>query len=393
MSKYDYALCIIHSNAVSIIRTLNVLFSFGFEPNERIEGLSKSFREMYELVDHVGFSPMQIVTATALDICSRKEVLGEFQYTIITDILVNIMECLTLNGARLFPDPPPLSRPGERRQFSGKCDSIGSTIGEAEMELQAGSIDRSQVKIAGSLELTLLLGKTKITEAKSVWKNLKPASAPSNIVLHIDKSKIENSLSPGGSDDMTCSICWKQFGMLTRKHRCRISRRYICDECSTRRIIVNGEEQRVSDGQFLLAKAEESKENSRMLNAAVREEKHRMQQMRQDKHKQDRGATTALERLETEENENRDSLFGSMMADVVKTLGGVEDTKDSSQSESDTLSGLSNQLSQTRNFLNERGDKLSTLSDKSDKLVSASQDFAAMAKELNRKSNQGFFSW
>jgi len=370
---------------------LTVLFSHGFEPNERIEGLSKSFKEMHELVDHVGFSPMQILAAAVLDLSSRKDILGEAQYSIISDILVNIMECLTLNGARLSPDPPPLSRPGERRQLNDKYDNDLNTVGETGGELQIDSIKRSQVKIKGSLDLTLLLGKTKIMEAKSFWKNIKPAVVPSNIVLHTDKLKIENSLSPGGSDDISCSICWKQFGMLTRKHRCRISRRFICDDCSSRRISVNGEEQRVSDGQFLLAKAEESKEVNKTL--SVKHEELRKQQMHQTRHKQDKGVATSLERLEAVENADRRSLFGSMMADVVKTFGGVEDTKDTSQSESDTISGLSNQLNHTRNALHERGDKLSTLSDKSDKLVTASQDFAAMAKELNRKSNQGFFSW
>jgi hypothetical protein len=43
--------------------------------------------------------------------------------------------------------------------------------------------------------------------------------------------------------------------------------------------------------------------------------------------------------------------------------------------------------------LNERGDKLSSLADKSDKLVTAASDFEAMAKELNRKTNQGLFPW
>ena len=98
--------------------------------------------------------------------------------------------------------------------------------------------------------------------------------------------------------------------------------------------------------------------------------------------------------LEAEENANRESLFGSMTATVAKTFGLADDTSDKAnrQSEADTISGLSNQLNQTRDALNERGAKLSALSDKSDKLVNASQDFAAMAKELNRSSSGGFFS-
>jgi len=182
--------------------------------------------------------------------------------------------------------------------------------------------------------------------------------------------------------------------MMTRKHRCRISRRFICDECSTRRIFDNDEEHRVSDGQFLLAKAEELKKTSRMLGAAKVQEQGINQVTQEVKEKQSSGGVAArLERLEAEENAGRDSLFGGIMATVTKALGESESSKDNSQTESDSLAGLSNQLNQTRDVLNERGEKLSTLSDKSDKLVTASQDFAAMAKELNRKSNQGFFSW
>jgi hypothetical protein len=381
---------------LSIFRTLKVLFSFGFEPNERIEGLSTVFRGMGELVDHIGFTPMQIILATTLDALGKKEDLGEVLYVKITDMLVNIMECLILHGGRVFPDPPPLSRSEDRRQLSKKDDSVLANNDEIESQSNINSIKRSQVKTQGSVELTILLGKSKLSEAQSFWKHLKTAPAPSNIVLHDDKSNvIENSLAPGGSDDRNCSICWKKFGMMTRKHRCRISRRFICDECSTRRIFDNDEEHRVSDGQFLLAKAEELKNTNKMLGAAKVQEQQRKQLKTQEvKQKQSSGGVAArLEQLEAEENAGRDSLFGGMMATVTKALGESESTKDTSQTESDSLAGLSNQLNQTRDVLNERGEKLSTLSDKSDKLVSASQDFAAMAKELNRKSNQGFFSW
>lgn len=380
---------------LSIFRTLKVLFSFGFEPNERIEGLSTVFRGMGELMDHIGFTPMQIILAATLDVLGKKEDLGEVLYVKITDMLVNIMECLILHGGRVFPDPPPLSRSEDRRQLSRKDDSTVANNDEIESRSNANSIIRSQVKTQGSVELTILLGKSKLSEAQSFWKHLKIAPAPSNIVLHDDKSNvIENSLAPGGSDDSNCSICWKKFGMMTRKHRCRISRRFICDECSTRRIFDNDEEHRVSDGQFLLAKAEELKKTSRMLGAAKLQEQGKNQVTQEVKEKQSSGGVAArLERLEAEENAGRDSLFGGIMATVTKALGESESSKDNSQTESDSLAELSNQLNQTRNVLNERGEKLSTLSDKSDKLVTASQDFAAMAKELNRKSNQGFFSW
>jgi len=354
----------------SIVRTLMVLFSCGFEPNERIEGLSKTFREMEDIMEYVGFCPTQILMASVLEIASQRKALGEELYASISDKLANILECLTLHGARIFPDLPPLMRSEERPNYGKK------------IEFKDGSHDvtkRDQLKMQGNLELSLLCGRVKIVEAQSRWKNSKPSPPPSNVVLHDDKDKIENSMAPGGSDERSCAICWKKFGLITRKHRCRISRRFVCDECSSHRIVVNGIEHRITDGQFLLAKAEEMKEVQRRLNATQAQE---MQRRKKNAN------------LEAEENSNRESLFGSMTASVAKTFGLTDDTSDKAnkQSEADTISGLSNQLNQTRDALNERGAKLSALSDKSDKLVNASQDFAAMAKELNRSSSGGFFS-
>merc|ERR1712160_74436 len=183
-------------------------------------------------------------------------------------------------------------------------------------------------------------------------------------------------MAPGGTDEKTCSICWKKFGLISRKHRCRISRRFVCDECSSHRVVVNGIEHRISDGQFLLAMAEAMKEVKRKLDAAVAQERKRKQQAKV------KGVANRLNQIEAEENADRDSLFGGLAANVSKSLGLTDNSteKDNAQTEADSISGLSNQLNQTRDALNERGAKLSTLSDKSDKLVNASQDFAAMAK-------------
>merc|ERR1719464_728140 len=370
-------------------KTLNVLFSFGFEPNERIEGLSTYVRGVDELLDHIGFTPMQIIFSATLDTLDKKKNLDEIFYVKIADMLVNVMECLFLHGGRVFPEPPPAIRTEERSQESTIYNSVTAR------EEGAGSNDalnRSQVKTQGSDGLTMLLDSSKLTKAKSFWRKNKPALAPSNVVLHNSKSKIENSLAPGGSDDRSCSICWKKFGMMTRKHRCRISCRFICDECSTRRILCHDEEHRVSDGQFLLFKAEELKEKNRM-NAVEKQELNRKQPIHVVKNRESRQEAIRSKQLKTEENSDRESLFSGMVDIVTKTLGGTEGAKETSKNEFDTLDELSNQLNQTRDVLNKRGDKLSTLSDKSDKLVSASQDFAAMAKELNRKSNQSFFSW
>lgn len=356
-------------------KTLKVLFSFGFEPNERIEGLSKSFREMEDILEYVGFCPTQILEASILEISSQRKAIGEDLYARINDKLTNIMECLSLHGGRIFLDAPPLFRSEERKQFNDKTE-VGS---------ETDSTRRSQIKIQGSVELSILLGRSKIVEAQAYWKNMKPAPAPSNVVLHDDKAKIENSMAPGGSDEKSCAICWKKFGMISRKHRCRISRRYICDECSSRRIFANNEQFRITDGQFLLAKAEEMKAFNKKIDATLAQERQRKVEAKP------MGDDIRSKKMDAEKA-NRSSLFGGVVANVAKSLGVTENSTEKVETEAGSISGLSNQLDQTRDALNERGAKLSTLADKSDKLVSASQDFAAMAKELNRQSSQGFFS-
>ncbi len=172
--------------------------------------------------------------------------------------------------------------------------------------------------------------------------------------------------------------------MLVRKHRCRLSRRFVCDECSTQRVIGNGEEHRVSDGQYLLAKSE-VKAKSDQASKPKNQESYNQQPYS--------GTSARLERLEAEENAQRDSLFNGIVSSVSNALAGTEEEDANQRSQADSMSGLSSQLNQTRDALNERGAKLTGLADKSDKLVSASEDFAAMAKELNRKSSQGFFTW
>jgi hypothetical protein len=93
-----------------------------------------------------------------------------------------------------------------------------------------------------------------------------------------------------------------------------------------------------------------------------------------------------LAKLEAQELGNRESLFGNVMGNVAKAVFGEED-----RTQANSLEGLSHSLNQTRNLLHERGDKLNTLADKSDRLVNASKDFATMAKELNRQTQGGFF--
>eukprot|EP00934_Nitzschia_sp_Nitz4_P009330 Nitzschia sp. Nitz4//scaffold156_size52432//26049//30881//NITZ4_006827-RA/size52432-snap-gene-0.13-mRNA-1//-1//CDS//3329537415//9320//frame0 len=360
----------------NIIQTLAVLFRFGFEPNERFEGLLVPFTGSENLVAHVGFAPIQILAAAALDIVRVKEELGGTNYLALANLLSKVSGFLIMHGGRVALEPPPTARSKDRRFLETT---------EAAVETESLPIQRLELKITENQKLVELLGIRNQSHAEKVWNEFSGVESCGIAKFHTDKLAIPDSLAPGGSDSKTCAICWKPFGTITnRKHRCRISRRHVCEECSTKRVKENGEDHRVSDGQFLLARAD-------AMTVAAREQ-HQQQDIRNDhQHQVPRNAVEArLERLEAEEAANRDSLFGNIMGNVTKAVFGEED-QGNELSQAESVHSLTNQLNQTKDMLVERGDKLNTLAEKSDKLVNASKDFASMAKELNRQTPGGFF--
>jgi hypothetical protein len=361
---------------------LTALFACGFEPNERLERVVGSFPGSEELASYVGFAPIQIVAAALVDSLNKREALGEAFYSGALKLVLNVMRFLVQNGARLSLDKPSTRRAGENRHPSFETSGDASIAGDDDVHHHSL---RSALKIQMNKDIMKILESSDVLEVQKSWKTLKPAPASTRSVFFTDnKSPLPNSAAPGGSDEKSCAICWKAFGMLVRKHRCRLSRRFVCDECSSQRVIGGNDEHRVSDGQYLLAKAE-----------ACRKIAPAQKQAAQPSKAQPSQAGARLARLEEEENDQRDTLFGGIVSSMTNAISGTveEDSGKTELSQAESISGLSSQLNQTRDALNERGAKLDGLADKSEKLVSASQDFAAMAKELNRKSSQGFFSW
>jgi hypothetical protein len=88
------------------------------------------------------------------------------------------------------------------------------------------------------------------------------------------------------------------------------------------------------------------------------------------------------------EDDNRDSLFGSMLDKAASLVLGEEDAADLAGREVD---GLANQMYQTKDALNERGEKLNSLGEKTSALADSSAQFAKMAKELERSQKGGLF--
>lgn len=168
---------------------------------------------------------------------------------------------------------------------------------------------------------------------------------------------------------------------MNRKHKCRVSRKFVCDDCSSKRLVQVSTEYRLSDGQFLLARVDAARE--RDATTMAKEEA----KTRNSEHAR---AAARLDRLEAEEKASRDSLFSGFVERATNFVMGDENEKSSTSRQ---IEGLSSTLNQTRDALNQRGEKLATLNDKSAQLVDASANFAQMATELRKKSEKGIFGW
>jgi len=225
----------------------------------------------------------------------------------------------------------------------------------------------------------MLGGEERLTAAQKEWTDREAVVANSKMdLLKDDKVSFAETSAAGGNSDKSCAICWKEFGaIVNRKHKCRITRRYVCDACSSKRVVLQGTETfRVSDGQFALAVADRKKMEADRI---ADEERARVRTVNQDR------LQIRKERIDSEERKNRESLFGGM-------LGQVFGEADNTATQAKQVDGLSASLNETRNALNERGQRLASLGEKSEQMVDASADFAKMAKELRKKSErQGLF--
>jgi hypothetical protein len=272
----------------SLIRTISVLLEHGFEPNERIDQVEGSFEGETELSTFIGYTPIQVVASIALEF---EAVSG--LHVVMRSLIADAAECLVRNGARIGVDAPPLKRL-RRRQSSSNVSS--SEDDDASEGSSTTDVARSCLKLDSNKQaLKLLGGEDRLSLAKKEWAAIKSIAATSKVTLwQDDKQSIPDSQAAGGSSEKSCAICWKVFGILNRKHRCRISKRHVCDDCSTKRLVEGGVENRVSDGQFLLAAVDAGKEVSNRFQEKV--EQDRIQDVRLQKSH----TALRLERLEAE---------------------------------------------------------------------------------------------
>ena len=199
-----------------------------------------------ELGGFAGYAPIQILALVALELEAVKEEIDGGIYIEKKYSISAVAEFLVKNGARISLELPQQKR--LRRQSSTTSDSD---------EKEPRKINMLSIRLDTDKQtLGLLGGEDRLQRARKEWtdQGKVPGSAPTKL-LKDDKASFNDTNTAGGSDSMSCAICWTAFGTLMNcKNKCRVSRWYVCDDCSTKRIMKDGTEHRVSDGQFLLEK-------------------------------------------------------------------------------------------------------------------------------------------
>lgn len=356
-------------NSPILLRTLEVLLCHGFEPNERIEF---SLDLEHNLKPYVGYTPIQILAAIALIFIEKESKLNKNkelskQFQILSEILVSTAEILSKNGARIWIDPPRTSRTGVDSNMEGILSNTDDP---------KNIMDPSLLNLEKNKDLILKLGGTeRLASARALWLKDKSVEGSGDTIFLQGKglnTVIKNNLQPGGSNDKSCAICWKEFGsLINRKHVCRASNRYVCEDCSGKVILLHGDPRRVSDGQFNLAKFDNARRVKVMEERAKSNQRNQVQ-------KSDTNSTL---------QSSKDELFGSVGRAMKKMFG--EGSEEHNKDEE--LTAVQSKLNQTRDAVIERGEKLSTLVEKTSALNDASLDFKNMAKQLADSQEKSFF--
>ena len=183
--------------------------------------------------------------------------LGQSKVTLLETIQL-AADLLLQNGARTNLPPPPPSR--QDRETPLGCFSLQESL-EDRTAMHTPLIDRTGLNFDGNEIIALLGGKARVQTLQKRFAEMpKATNRTLTLNVHVDISSVPDSNEPGGSDVSSCAICWSEFGVITnRKQFCQISTRHVCNDCSTKHLFEGGREFRVSDGQYLFAKAQEGK--------------------------------------------------------------------------------------------------------------------------------------
>lgn len=374
----------------SIADTLTLLCDLGFEPNERTEEHSTNPTELNEMV---GFTPLQILAAAVLDLIHVADSIADKAASdhlqVATEIIRSSADILVSRGARVWTDAPLGARPNRGPP------KIGSSGHPSQFSVILRKIVPSNINMEKNKELVKILGgMDRLAAIGAKWQSEKTTKGCDRVFLPAKgmSMPVLDCMLPGGSDHTSCSICWKTFGkIMNRKHACRASRRYLCEECSSKSVLIERDPHRVSDGQFNVSKCNNLAkiETDRIEKAEKREVRKAEIDGLRKVHNNKFLATKRSEDAAKQE------LFGSV-GRAVKNYFVEEievEEQDSSQMAKDNVSGVMNSLNETRNAFIERGQKLDNLVEKTDALNNASVEFAKMAKELADSQEKGIFGW
>lgn len=367
---------------MAIVSRLKTLLVHGFEPNERLEGIFCNGNESKRLTTYFGFTPLQILIATAKEIqvfesSSQKEKGAEHGQAVKNMIMEIIRTCAKIlleKGARVNMPSPPVTRLD--RGTPPGCYSLNDAI-EGTKDTIIPHVSRGVLNILDNKQiLTLLGGADRLKAPQKLFGSL-PKSVDSVGTLQFGTTS-RDSVAPGGSDDSSCAICWSEFGLISnRKHLCRGSGRYVCNDCSTKRLLENGTEQRISDGLYNLATFEKNTVGATRKNQVS---------------SRIASACHATSRLDTKLN----SGSSSSTSDRNRSFLGLSSSSASSATDKKEQRNLSateritsaiSGLGQAKDAVLERGAKLEGLAEKTEALNNASVDFMNMAKELERQQN------
>jgi len=389
-------------NQYAVVRTLEASLNYGFEPNERIEIVNEGTNPLNEMI---GYTPLQILAAAALDLLHKVQVTkcneDHPDIKAATSIIASSAEMLVTKGGRLSIDQPCKERFSEDKKLPIKSPMKSpakqkSKKVKSQDDLILRYIKPSEVNIEKNKEIMKILDANEsLAKCEAKWqeKRVVKGTGQSDFLQGKGLSiKIENCKLAGGSDDKNCAICWKKFGsLMNRKHICRASRRYVCESCSSKSVLLDVDGRRVTDGQFNLAKCHaDRKEEQDRLNYEIKkkERKSRIQAAWTKSHRR----KNPLQETQKDESSAKDELFGNVgraMKNFFMEEVDVEDPQDANVN--DRVSGVMSSLNQTGEAFRERGEKLNSLAEKTDKLKNASEDFAKMARELKESQQKGFF--
>ena len=183
----------------------------------------------------------------------------------------------------------------------------------------------------------------------------------------------EHTTSPAsiGSNPSTkeCQLCGFVYTLFTRRHTCRICEVGCCDECSKKRIIVNYKETRACDGCY---------------NKTIFKTWHSEHEDRERAAIKVISTTTGANNIFRQNNDiapetKRKLLFGTPTEDAGREGRG------------DAVADTANTLREVGQALNERGERLERLDEKSQELSNAAAGFADMARLLNKQQKSSWW--